>query len=51
MAKVLDFRDGFNGDPYYMDSIATVPTVSNLSYNLKELYDFEFYMFEEIVFR
>jgi flavodoxin len=40
------FRDGINGNPGYMGSIASIPNKSNLPYDLKELYDLEYYILD-----
>jgi hypothetical protein len=40
------FRDGINGNPGYMGSIATIPDKSNLPYDLRALYNLEYYIIE-----
>ncbi len=44
------FRDGIEGNPGYMGSVTIIPQEVDLPYDIEELYDLEFYIFEEVIF-
>jgi len=43
------FKNGYNGEPGYMGNSGSDPESAELSYNLRTLYDLEYYIFEEIM--